>query len=88
MYELTSLKMAYLDETGLKGKDIWIRECKCAWIAFPGYPPIRSCAPPISIHEEREVAIVEQELAVQPFNMDRFHVFFSGDEIEGCVGLV
>ena len=64
-----------------------MREGKCLRTAFPIYYPVRSRPPAVPIHEEREVSIVEKELAIEALDRDRNDVFAS-DKIERGVGVI
>lgn len=72
----------------LKGKNVRVRECKCVGVALPQDLPIRTRAPAVAVDEERKVAVVEEELAVHPLNMNWLHILFAGNEVEGRVGLI
>ena len=64
MNQLTRLDVSDLNETWLKGQDVWIAQRKCLWLAFPSDLPIRSDTPSVAVDEETEVGIVEQEFSV------------------------
>ena len=62
-------------------------EGKCCRFSFPIYQPIWSSPPTVAIDEEREVRIMEEEFAIEPFNRDRYYVF-SCDKVKRCVCVV
>lgn len=80
--QLTSLNVSDLDEIRLKSEDVWVGKCKCIGVALPGDLPIRTSTPTITVNEEREIAVVQEEFPIHPFDMDRSHVFFSGNKVE------
>lgn len=82
MYQLTGFKVSNFNEARFKSKDVWIREGECCRVAFPSNSPVWSSSPSITVNEEGEIGIIEQELSVEPLNMDRFDVFFSCHEIQ------
>lgn len=88
MDQLTSLDVSDLNKIGLKCKNIWIRKSKRIGISLPGNLPVRPSTPAIPVDEKREIAIVQEELAIHPLNMDRLHVFLPCDEIKRGIGLV
>ena len=45
--------------------------------ALPIHPPLRPSPPPVPIHKERKLAVIEQELAIQPLNVNRFDVLLT-----------
>jgi len=79
--------MPDLYKARLKCKDIWIRESKGGRIALPGDPPIRAHMPTITVDKERKIAVIEEKLSVQSFNMDWLCVLLSRNKIERCIGL-
>ena len=64
-----------------------MREGKGLRTTFPIYYPVRSRPPTVAIHKEREVGVMEKELAIEPLNGDRNNVFAS-DEIERGIGVI
>ena len=87
MYQLASLQLPYLNEVWFKRKEVRMREGKGLRPAFPIYHPIRSRPPTISIYKEREVSVVQKELAIETFDRDRDNIFPS-DEIKRCIGVI
>lgn len=88
MDQLTSLDVSDLNKVGLKCKNIRIRKSKRIGISLPRDLPVRPSTPAIPVDEKREIAVVQEELAIHPLNVDRFHVFFPCDEIKRGIGLV
>ena len=64
-----------------------MREGEGLRTTFPIYHPIGSRPPTISIHEEREVSIVEKKLAIEPLDRDGNDVLAS-DKIERGIGVI
>lgn len=88
MNQLTTLDMPNLNKTRLKRKNIRIRQRKRCRVTLPADLPVGTSSPPVAVHEEGEVAVVEQEFSVHSLDVDGFHVLFASYEVEGCVGLV
>lgn len=88
MNQLTRLNMTNLNETRLKCQDIRVVQRKRLRCPFPGDLPIRSSAPAISIDEEAEVRVVEQELPVETFYVYGLDILLARDKVERGVGLV
>lgn len=59
-----SFHVPYFDEAGLKGEEVRVRESEGGWLPFPCDLPVGSCAPSISVNEEGEIRIIQQELAI------------------------
>lgn len=57
-----------------------------------GCPPMRSSNPgelaPVSVDEEREVAVVEQEFSVHSLNVNRLHILLACDKIKRSIRLI
>ena len=70
------------NESRLKCKHVGIIEGKRLRRTLPLNLPVGSCPPAVAIHEEAKVGIVEQKLAVQPFNVNRLHVLSASDKVE------
>ena len=81
IYQLTRLNMPDLNEVWLKCQDIRIAERKSRRVAFPSDLPVLTCSPAVPIDEEREVRVIEQELAVQTLDVDRLDVFSPRNKI-------
>lgn len=64
MDQLARLDMADLDEVRLERQNVRVRQRKRVGRAFPRDLPVGSRAPSVAVDEEREVAVVEKELAV------------------------
>ena len=88
VHETATLHVSYLDEAGLKSKDVWIEDGKRLWIAFPCDLPVVSCSPSIAVDEEGIVRVTKQELATHAFDMNWSDVFFANDKVERRIGLV
>ncbi len=88
MRERTGLDISDLDEAGLKSQNVRVRERERLRLALPVDFPVRTGAPTVSIHEEREVGVVEQEVAVQALDVDGLDVLLARDKVERGVGLV
>lgn len=54
---------------------------------LPIYYPVGSRPPTISIHEEREVSVVEKKFAIEPLDRNWNDVFAS-DKIERGIGVI
>lgn len=89
-YNMHSLRLDIpdLDKVWLERQDPGIGEREALWQALPVDPPVRSCAPAIAVDEERELRVVEQELAVETLDVDGANVLLPRDEVERRVGLV
>ena len=77
-----------LDKTRLKGQNVRIGQRKSLRLALPDNLPVRPRAPAVAVHKEGELGVVEEELTVEPLDVDGLGVLFQGDEVEGGVGLV
>lgn len=82
------LNIPNLDKVGLKRQDPGIRQGKALRQALPLDAPVGARAPAVAVDKERELAVVEQELAVEALDVDRSHVLLARDEVERGVGLV
>jgi hypothetical protein len=82
MNQFARLDVSDLDEAWLKRQDIWVIQRKTLWCTLPLNLPIRPCTPAISVDEETEVGIIEQELPIQTFYVNGLHAFFSRHKIE------
>jgi len=83
-----SIDIPYLDEVRLECQYPRIRKCETLWLTFPINSPIWSCPPSISIDKEREFGIVEEELAIETFDMNRSNILFAGDKVKRSVCLI
>ncbi len=79
--------MSYLNKVGLESKEIWMRQSKGLRSAFPIDQPVWPRSPTVAVHEEGEVRVVKEELAIESFNGDR-HVVLSSNEVKGGVCVV
>ena len=57
------------------------------WFAFPVDAPVWPSSPAVPVDKEGEVSVVEEELAIKPFDRDWDDVF-AGDKVEGGIGVV
>lgn len=73
--------VSHLDETRLERKDVGVRQRKRRGRAFPVDLPLRPGPPAVPVDEERELRVVEEELAVQPLDVDRLGVFLHRNEV-------
>lgn len=64
-----------------------MREREGLRTTFPVYYPVGSRPPTISIHEKREVSVMEKKLAIEPLDRDWNDVFAS-DKIERGIGVI
>lgn len=87
MYELTRLQMANLYKVRFECKEIRVRQGEGQRFAFPIDQPIWPGSPAISVDEEREIGVVEEEFAVEPFDGDGDDVF-SGDKVKRGIRMV
>jgi hypothetical protein len=74
--------MSNLEETWLKGEDVWVEYSKCLGISFPGNHPVRPSTPAIAVDEEGIVSVAQQELLRDALDMDWLDILLSLDEIE------
>jgi hypothetical protein len=88
MNELTCLNMSDFDEVWLKRQDVGVVESKRLWRALPLNSPVLSRSPTISVNEEREFGVIEQEFAIQTLNVNWLDVLSPCDEIERRIRLV
>lgn len=79
--QFAGFNVSDLDEAGLEREDVWVIQCKRLWCAFPGDFPIRPSPPAVSVDKETKVGVIEQELAIQPLDVDGLDVFFPRDKI-------
>lgn len=86
--QLTRLNVSDLDEVRFKGKYIRIRQCEGIGVALPRNLPVRPRAPSVAVDKEGEIAVVEKEFSVHPFNVDRLDVLLPGNEIKRRIGLI
>lgn len=86
--ERAGLDVADLDEAGLEGEDVRVRERERVRLPLPVDLPVRARAPAVPVHEEGEVGVVEQEVAVEALDVDGLDVLAARDEVERGVGLV
>ena len=82
------LHMSNLDEARFESQDIGVRQRERLRLSLPGDAPIGSGAPPVPIDEEGEIGVIEQELAVQALDMDRFRLLLARHEVQRSVRLV
>ena len=82
------LHMSNLNEARFKSQDIGVRQRERLRLSLPGDAPIGSGAPPVPIDEEGEIGVIEQELAVQALDMDRFRLLLARHEVQRRVRLV
>jgi hypothetical protein len=88
MHQTSTLHVSYLNEAGLKGKNVGVEDSKCLWGSLPRNLPIWSCSPTIPIDEKRVVCVTKQELACHALDMYWLDVLLAHDEIERCICLV
>lgn len=88
MHTRTRLHMPNLNEARFESQYVRVRQCKRLRLPFPGNLPVLPGSPAVSVDEEGEVGVVEEELAVEPLDVDGLGVLFSCHKVEGCVGLV
>ena len=86
--QFARLDVPDFDKVGLESKDVRVGEGKRGGIALPGDLPVRTSAPAIAIDKEGKVAVVQQEFAVHPLDVDWLDVFLAGDEIQRSIGLI
>ena len=82
------LHMSNLDEARFESQDIGVRQRERLRLSLPGDAPIGSGAPPVPIDEEGEIGVIEQELAIQTLDMDRFRLLLARHEVQRRVRLV
>lgn len=87
VYQSRRLQMPYLDKARLEREQVRMRQCKVVGPPFPVDDPVRPRPPPVAIDEEGEVGIMQQELAIQPFN-GHWNVILSGHKIQRSVGII
>ncbi len=85
MHQHTRLQMSYLDKTGVKRKQIRMRQREIHRLSFPADEPIRPSSPPVAVDEERELRIVQEKFAVESFDGDG-HVVLAGDKVQRGIG--
>ncbi len=88
MRQRARLHVSELDEARLEGEDVGIGQRERLRLPFPVDHPVGSRPPAIAIDKQRELAVVEQKLAVESLDVDRLEVLFARHEIERGVGLV
>lgn len=86
--QFTSFNMPNLDKIRLKGEYVRIGQGKGIRIPFPANLPVGTGTPTIPIHEEGEIAVVQEEFPIQSLNVDRAYVFSSRHKVERRIGLV
>jgi hypothetical protein len=84
----TALNVSELDEVGFECQDPGVAERKANGRSLPVDTPLRSCPPSITIDEEGELRVVQEELAVETLNMDWLDVLFTRNEIERSISLI
>jgi hypothetical protein len=82
MNQFARLNVPDLDEARLEGENIGIMQCKALGSAFPLNLPIGSCPPPVTVDKETKVRVIQEELAIQPLDVDGLDVLLAGDEVE------
>ena len=80
--QLAGLDVPNFNKARLEGQNIRVMQRKSLRCALPLDFPVGPRPPTVPVDEETEIGIVEQELAVQPLDMDRLDVFFPRYEIE------
>ena len=80
--------MSELDKIGLKCQNPRITERKGLWGTFPIEAPVGPRSPSVAIDKEGELAVIEQELAVETFNMNWLNAVLPCHEVERRVGLI
>jgi hypothetical protein len=88
MNQLTRLDMSNLNETWLERQYVRVVQREALRRTFPLDLPVRARTPAISIDEEAEIRIVEQELPIQTFYVNGLYALLARDEIKGGVGLI
>lgn len=80
--QLARLDVTYFDKARLERQNIWVAEGEGLGCAFPLDLPVGSCSPAVAVDEKAEIGVVEEELAVETFDVDGPNVFLAGDEIK------
>ena len=88
MNQFARLNVSYLNEIRLKRQNVGVVQRESLWRSFPLNFPVLSRSPAVTVDEEGEVGIVEEELAVQTLYVDRLDVFLSCDKVQRGIGLV
>ena len=86
--QLTRLNVSDLDEIRLECQDVRIVEGERLWCSLPLNSPVLSRTPAISVDEEGELRIVEQEFAIETLNVDWLDVLAACDKVQRSIGLV
>jgi hypothetical protein len=73
--------MSNFNKVRFECQDVGVGEGECVWVALPRDPPIWTGSPPVAVHEEREITVVEEEFTIHTLYMNRLNVFFSRHEI-------
>lgn len=82
------LDVSELDEVGFECQDPRIAERKANGCTFPINAPFWSCSPSVTVDEEGELRVVEQEFAIETLNVDGLDVLLARDEVKGSIGLI
>ena len=82
MNQFARFDMPYFDERRLKRKNVRVIERERLRRTLPLDFPVRSRAPAIPIYKEAEIRVVQEELPVQSFDVDRFDILFPSHEIK------
>ena len=77
-----------LNEVGLKRQDPRIGQSETLGLSFPVDSPVGSRSPTVAIHEERELRVIEKELAVETFDVNRSNVLLASHEVQRSIGLI
>ena len=82
-YDMDSIcvNISDFNEVGLECQDPRVRQGEALRLPFPVNSPIWSGSPSIAVDEERELRIIEQELAIEALNMDWSDVLLSRDKV-------
>ena len=80
--QFARLNMSDLNETWFESQDVRVVQGKALWRAFPLYLPVWPGSPSVSIDEEAEVGVIEQEFTIKSFNMYWLDVFLTCHKIE------
>lgn len=88
MHQSARFDVPYLDEARLEREDVRVRQRKRHRVALPRNLPIRTRPPAVAIDEERKLGIVQEELAIEPFEVDGFDVLLPCDKVQRRIGLV
>ena len=82
------LNVSKLDKVCLKSKNPWVAEREADRGALPVDAPLRPCSPAVTVDEERELRVVEEELAVESLDVDRLNILLARDKVKRRVGLI